>query len=55
MLNKVLKYSIDQNEPDIKLSKFINDKDCYVSNDDYKYDGNGRERRYFSIFREKKT
>jgi hypothetical protein len=37
--NKVLKYSLLQTEPDTILSKFVKDNDCYVSNDDYKYEG----------------
>ena len=36
---KVLKYSLNQIQPDIILSKFVNDKDCYVSYDEYKYEG----------------
>jgi hypothetical protein len=37
--NKVLKYSLHQTEPDIILTKFLKDIDCYVSNDEYKYEG----------------
>lgn len=37
--NKVLKYSIEQNDSDTILPKFVKDKDCYVSNDEYKYEG----------------
>tara|TARA_B110001469_G_C9466704_1_gene234783 strand:+ start:143 stop:541 length:399 start_codon:yes stop_codon:yes gene_type:complete len=36
---KVLKYSLNQIQPDIILSKFVKDNDCYVSNDEYKYEG----------------
>tara|TARA_Y100000741_G_scaffold363064_1_gene350436 strand:+ start:366 stop:764 length:399 start_codon:yes stop_codon:yes gene_type:complete len=36
---KVLKYSLNQIEPDIILSKFVKDQDCYVSYDEYKYEG----------------
>ena len=37
--NKVQKYSLHQTKPDITLAQFVRDNDCYVSNDEYKYEG----------------
>ena len=37
--NKVLKYSLQQTAPDVVLPNFINNTDCYISNDEYKYEG----------------
>ena len=37
--NKVLKYSLEQTKPDVILPKFLNNIDCYISYDDYKYEG----------------
>ena len=36
--NKVLKYSIQQTTPDVILKNFINNIDCYISYDEYKYE-----------------
>jgi hypothetical protein len=37
--NKALKYSLQQTEPDVILKNFINNKDCYISYDEHKYEG----------------